>query len=375
VSAAGPWSRRRLLRGAAVVVVALLLAGAAFAVTRAVRDRYAVPTADLLDSATPSAPAPATTASPTPTAGAGITGPLDILLVGVDTRVRVPDWQPHADAVLLLHVPAGLDRAYLYSLPRDLLVDVPAFAPARFGGGRIKLTETMSYGSRVPGRSRPDPAQGFRLLTRTVSRYTGIESFDAAAVLNFPGFERLVNALDGVDIYVDQRVASLQRRPDGGYRTPNPYGEGYLGPQMVYEKGRQRLNGWQALDYARQRYLPGGAYTRQRHQQQLIKAIVREVADSGLARDPARLDAVLRAVATTLIFDGRGRSPVDFAYALRDLPPERITLVALPGTSVGGGGGYLGEQLTAVGRRFLRELAAGRVDAFLAGNPKLVIRN
>lgn len=363
--------RRRMLWAALAVVV--LLGGGAAVVTQIVRARYAVPTADLFGSASPSVSAQASpSTSPSPSPGEGITGPLNILIAGADTRVSVPGWEPHADAVLILHVPAGLQRGYLFSLPRDLVVTVPAFPRAGFGGGQMKLTEAMSRGSRVTGRQRPDPTQGFRLFADTVGRYTGIRRFDAGAVLTFGGFDELVDALGGVDLYVDQRVLSQHRRPDGRHRAPNPGGEGYLGPQMVYEKGQRRLNGWQALDYARQRYLTGGDYTRQRHQRQLVKALLRAAASRGLTTDPARMDATLRALGKALVFDGRGRTAVDYGYALRDLRPEDITLVGLPGGSIIQGGVYRGEQLTPVGRQFLEELTAGRVEAFVAAHPELV---
>src|SRR4051794_41085567 len=86
---AGSPARRRTLWIAAAAAVALLLGGAVALAGRVVRDRYAVPSADLLGSPTaPATPTPRPT--PSPTVGVGITGPLDILLVGLDTRVSVP---------------------------------------------------------------------------------------------------------------------------------------------------------------------------------------------------------------------------------------------------------------------------------------------
>jgi polyisoprenyl-teichoic acid--peptidoglycan teichoic acid transferase len=364
------WRRRKLV--ALIVGVALLLAGGGTALGLALRDRYEVPTADLFGSPSPSGPAPSP-ASPTPPKGAAIRGPLNILLVGVDTRESIPDWQPHADTVLVMHVTKGLDRAYLYSLPRDLLVDIPAFPKARFPGQRTKLTHAMSYGSRVPGSSKANTAQGFQLLAQTVSRYTGIARFDAGAVLSFRGMRQLVNALGGVDMYVDQRVASIHLKPDGSGRTRGASSTGYVGPQKVYPKGMQHLNGWQALDFARQRYgLPNGDYDRERHQRQLVKALVREVLSQNLVADPIKLDKVLRAVGKTLTFDGRGYSVYDFAYALRGVPADGIVLVGLPGRSVGSGGGYRGEQLDAVARQFFGAVKADTVDSFLRTHPKLV---
>lgn len=367
-------NRRRIVWLAATVAVMVLLAGTAFAANRfwgtdPGRAPAARPTGPSAPSATPSL-----TPSPTPDPGAGITGPLNLLLVGVDTRISRPGWEPHADAVLLLHVTRELDRAYLFALPRDLVVDVPRFAKADFPGERTKLTHAMSYGSRVPGKNkRPSTAQGFQLLSATVSAYTGIKRFDAGAILTFGGFDNLVDALGGVELYIDQRVVSQHREPDGTHRKLR--GGGYVGPQMVYEKGRRKLTGWQALDYARQRYTAGGAYTRQRHQQQLIKAMLQKILSQDLARDQARVEQVVRALGSALTFrSGSGREIIDFGYALSKLRPEALTLVALPGSGVGSGGSYQGEQLNTVGRKFISELRAGRAEAYLRANPKLVVR-
>ncbi|RLP90114.1 MULTISPECIES: LCP family protein [unclassified Micromonospora] len=362
--------RRWLLLGLAALAIVALVAAGAVVVTRltggSTPEGAAPP-------GSPSAPPAGTpSASPTgPPPGANITGPLNLLLVGVDTRVSVPGWEPHADAVLVLHVPKGLGRAYLFSLPRDLLVDIPAFPKADYSGGKTKLTHAMSFGSRVPGKPKqPSAAQGYELLRSTVSGYTGLR-IDAGAVLTFTGFDRLVTALGGVDVYIDQRVESLHRRPDGKYRESAP--GGYKGPQMVYEKGDRHLNGWQALDYARQRYITGGDYARQRHQQQLIRALTRKILDEGLARQPERVDQVVAALGDTLIYVG-GRRIVDLAYALSNVPEDRFVLVGLPGSGVGKGSAYRGEQLTSVGRKFITELRAGRADAYLAAHPTLRVK-
>ena len=79
------------------------------------------------------------------------------------------------------------------------------------------------------------------------------------------------------------------------------------------------------------------------------------------------------ALGDTLVYAG-GPRIVDFAYALGGLRRTGSTLVGLPGAGVGKGSAYRGEQLTTVGRKFLTELRAGRADAYLAANPKLVVK-
>jgi len=358
----------KILWAAAGVVVVLLLAGVGIAV--ALRGGSEEPAPVAAPSSGPPAPAP-TSASPAPPAGADITGPLDLLVLGVDTRVNIPDWQPHADAIMLLHVEADLKSGYLYSLPRDLRVDVPAFAKNGYDGGRHKLTEALSYGARVPDTDQADVSQGYQLLAQTISKYTGIKKFDAGAILTFDGLSKLTDALGGVTLKIDQKVVSQHRRPDGTARTLRSGGGGYVGPQATYLPGTRTLVGWQAIDYARQRYTAGGDYTRQRHQRQLVKALLTKAEGAGLATDPAKLQSVITALGDTLVFSG-DRTPLEYAYALRDLAPAKLTLVGLPGDGVYSNGDYIGEQLDSTGRDFLKAVAAGKPGPYLAKHPGLV---
>ncbi|MFG2010139.1 LCP family protein [Micromonospora sp. NPDC048868] len=299
-----------------------------------------------------------------------IKGPLNILLVGIDPRN--PEMPPLADSVMVLHVPAELDRAYLFSMPRDLIVEIPEFSRAEFNGGTDRLNAAMSYGSRVPG-GNPDAARGFELLATTVQNVTGITRFDAGAIINFNGFKKIVDAMGGVDMYIEREVRSEHREPDGKHRKGNPNGEGYVGPQAVYKKGNQHLSGWQALDYVRQRYpkngVPDGDYGRQRHQQQFVKAMAGQALSADVVTNPVKLDRVLRAAGQSLIFSGRGHGVVDFGLALKDIRPETIQMIKLPGGSVIENGEYRGEKFQPAVDDFFAALQKGQLDAFLVEHP------
>lgn len=370
-----PKVRLYLIIGAAAVI---LLGGGIFGGIKLLTNRVndAIPHADLFGPTSAPATVPGKTPTPSPTVqpGADIKGPLTILIAGVDTREDQPAWQPHADAVMILRVNADLQTAYMTSLPRDLVVNVPAFAPAGFPGERTKLTHSMSFGSVVPGSKRPNPAQGFQLFAKTVSAYTGINHFDAGAVLTFTGLRRLVDNIGGIDMYIDQQTASIHLAPDGRGRTRCGGCEhGVTGPAMTYKAGStMHLVGWQALDYARQRYLPGGDYTRQRHQRQLIKTIMAKILSQDYLSNPSKIQTLLSALGQTLVFDGRGHQPTDFAYALRKLTPDKITLIGLPGAAAHSGAAYIGENLNPIEAPFFAALNANTLPAFLAKNPSLV---
>jgi anionic cell wall polymer biosynthesis LytR-Cps2A-Psr (LCP) family protein len=309
-------------------------------------------------------------AGATPEPKSDIKGPLNILLVGIDPRQA--STPPLADSIMILHIPAGLDRAYLFSLPRDLRVDIPAFPKANYRGGNDRLNSAMSHGSIVTGKN-PDAARGFELLQSTISNYTGIKRFDAGAIINFGGFKKIVDAMGGVDMYVDADTKSEHLQPNGTPRPGNPNGNGYIGPQKEYKKGQTHLNGWQALDFVRQRKtLSDGDYGRQRHQQQFIKAMASQAFSRDVVTNPLKLDSVLRAAGQSLIFSGRGHSVADFAFALRGIRSDSITMIKLPHAGIGSSSNYQGEELKSPAPDFFASLGDGTVDNLVAAHPDLI---
>jgi anionic cell wall polymer biosynthesis LytR-Cps2A-Psr (LCP) family protein len=371
--------RIRLIALASVTAVVVLATGV-FVAVRLVAHRIdtVIPQADLFGTPTPSpsttAITPTPTPSPTPIPGADIKGPLNILILGEDTREGYPGSAPHNDANLIMHVSADLKTAYLTSLPRDLLVDIPAFAPSGSGASRTKLTHAMTYGSKVRGGGY-DTRQGFQLAFQTISNYTGIQHFDAGVLFSFTGMTNFVDAIGGIHIYVDERTVSIHHEPSGAGRPGCPScPHGMTGPQKVYEVGMNHMSGWHALDFARQRYgLVGTAYGRERHHRQIVRAAMAQLFDRNLVYNPFEADRILTALGKGVIFDGRGRTPSEFGYALRNLRPESVTLVGLPGGSVHSGGSYVGESLNApVKDSYFSFLVQDRLAEWVASNPSFV---
>ncbi len=307
--------------------------------------------------------------------GEDIEGPLNILLIGVDTRPSRPHEPARADAIILVHVSAELDRGYFISVPRDALVEIPPFPETGYLGGQDRINAAMFHGSRQQeGEELPDLARGFRLMQQTVRNLTGVEYFDAGAMVKFEGFVDIVDALGGITVELEEEIYSRHRQPDGSHR---PLGCGsYCGPQAYYPAGVNHLEGWQALDIARQRYgVDEGDYGRQSNQHVILRAIMEKAFSADIVTDPVALDRVLRAGGDALIFDGRGREPIDFAFALRNLRPGSIASITLPATGVGVGDGYQGEQLDPEAYALFEAVRADRLDEFLRSNPTLVDRS
>jgi anionic cell wall polymer biosynthesis LytR-Cps2A-Psr (LCP) family protein len=308
-----------------------------------------------------------------------IKGDQNILLVGIDPRTD--EQTPLSDSIIVAHIPAGLDQAYLFSIPRDLVVDIPAFEKTGFRGGRAKINAAMGFGSAV-GNGKHDVVQGFDLLARTVQQLTGIKKFDAGAILNFNGFKAIVDAMGGVTMKIDQNVKSEHLQPNGKPRprlarcAANNCDHPYYGPQATYKKGTYHLEGWQALDYVRQRYgLPNSDYDRQRHQQQFIKAMAKQALSKDVITSPGKLDKVLKAAGKALIFDGNGHSVVDWGLALKNIRSDNMTLIKLPGGGLFENGKYQGEQLAPNAEDFFTALKQDQLPAFLLNNPEYINNN
>lgn len=220
-----------------------------------------------------------------------IEGPLNYLLIGSDRRPNNPAEGQRADTIVIAHIPPGLGQAYLVSIPRDLRVEIPGY-------GTDKINAAYAYG-RAP------------LLSATVTELTGL-NFDGAAIIDFSGFQRVVDLLGGVTLCVDTRTRSIHT----GH---------------VFTEGCYEMSGAMALDYARQRYdLPAGDFDRQRHHQQLLKAIMVKASDTGLATNPLKLDQLIRAVGSSLTVDTNGVPLQDLVFAMRGLRASDLVGLQVP---------------------------------------------
>jgi LCP family protein required for cell wall assembly len=282
----------------AVGTVIVLLSVGTIVTVRVLATRYdkTVTRAPLLD--------PGVRVQPDPNNGlVAMVGPLNFLLLGSDARDNDPSNGQRSDTIILVHVPASMDRAYLISIPRDLRVHIPENPQTQFSGSTEKVNAAFNYGGGGIG--------GFQLLSKTLNQLIGIK-FDGAGIINFDGFQRAVNVLGGIDLCVDQETKSIHTG-------------------AVYQPGCQHLRPWQALDYVRQReLLPGGDYDRQRHQQQFLKALFENVLNQGIATNPVKLDQLIRAIGSSLTLDTGGVSLPEMVFSLKNIKPSSLVGIKVP---------------------------------------------
>jgi LCP family protein required for cell wall assembly len=241
--------------------------------------------------------------------GKELAGPINLLLLGVEEQGE----GARSDSILVLHIPASHDQAYLISFPRDTLVSVPGYWD-------MKITEAFDVGYDESGGEWGGGAQ---LIASVLSNLTGVQ-FDGAAIVNFGGFQKIIDELGGIELCIDTAAYSehlilVDGEPVGVGQARR---EGLYGEQVTYEEGCQTLPGWQALDYARQRKTladESGDYGRQRHQRQLLKAMADAIYSRDVVTNIGKLDGLIRAGGEALIVDTNQVPLADFVFTLKDV--------------------------------------------------------
>ena len=241
-----------------------------------------------------------------------VKGAQNILLIGSDSRSGDGNAQygrdsgtERSDTTILLHLAAGRRAATAMSLPRDLMVDVPACL--RPDGTRSEPTFAMfNYAFQVGGSA---------CTIRTVERLTDIR-VDHHVVVDFHGFKEMVDAVDGVQVClkepIDDKAAKLK-----------------------LPAGRVTLNGEQALGYVRARKsLGNGSDTdRMDRQQRFLGALVNKVQSNDVLLNPVKLYPVLDAATSSLTTDpdlASLRGLYELVRGLRHIRTERVQFLTVP---------------------------------------------
>jgi LCP family protein required for cell wall assembly len=241
-----------------------------------------------------------------------IEGGFNVLIVGSDTRVGQGDQFEFIDTELndvtiLVHVSENHDHAVVMSLPRDLLVDVPA-CPT--GEGTLSkprtmqpLNSTMSIG-------------GLPCVALTVEALTGLD-IGYAGLMTFTGVAQLSTAIGGVEVCVTAPLID----PWSGVYIP--------------EAGFHTLEGGQALAFLRTRkgVGDGSDLSRISSQQVYMAALVRTLQQDGLLNDLGKLYGVAHVASQNMVLStslGSVDVMVAMARALRGIPNENIIFLQYP---------------------------------------------
>jgi LCP family protein required for cell wall assembly len=248
---------------------------------------------------------PISQASPLPTitANAGLCGAphvMNILTIGTDARGNNYTYGL-ADVIRLVRIDFVNPKVTVLEMPRDLWVEIPDVADNLNGQDHEKLNQAYLYGNPGFGYT-DDPAEGPGLLARTLTLNFGTQ-IDHYAAVNMRTFEKIVNAVDGIDVTLPETV-------DGRTATDT-------NKRLLFLSGTHHLDGTQALTLARIRI--EGVFARAENQNRVLCAL----------RDKLTSPTVLTKI-PDLIRSFRGAIQTD-------LSPEQLGQLACIGTKIQSG--------------------------------------
>jgi len=162
---------------------------------------------------------------------------VNILAVGTDCAENIG----RADTIFVLSFSPKTKDTLLFSIPRDTRVMIP-------DRGMDKINHAFAFG-------------GIELLEETIEQFIGL-TIHYYGVIDFEGFQYLIDALGGIDINVEKDM----------------YYVDYAGSLKInLHSGQQTLDGEKALEYVRFRFDELGDLGRIQRQQNLINAVVDKV--------------------------------------------------------------------------------------------------
>lgn len=239
--------------------------------------------------------------------------PLNVLVMGSDTRQGQGAGFGSADLIegarsdttLLVHLSADRENVTVVSIPRDLMVTLPACTMA-------DGTTTYPYDDRFNAAFY---IGGPECTIRTVTELTGLP-IHHFVVVDFTAFERTIDALGGVDVCLTRPVDD----PLAGLDLP---------------AGVSRVDGAQGLAFVRARTSlgDGSDLARIERQQEFLASLVREATSSELLRDPLRMIRSLDAATQSLTMDADLAwlpTSAGLARSLAGIDPAGVSFVTYP---------------------------------------------
>ncbi|HJF46457.1 MAG TPA: LCP family protein [Limosilactobacillus oris] len=193
--------------------------------------------------------------------------PVSVLAMGTDVgALDRGNKGGNTDSIELFTINPKTKRITMTSIPRDTLVRVNTDDGADY----VKINAAYSIG-------------GPKQTVKQVSELLDVP-IDYYAVINMGVLKKVVNSLGGVEV-------------------DNPFAFTYEGHH--FKKGKQHLNGNEALKYSRMRYDdPNNDYGRQKRQQQILSSVIAKFKKSGSISSANKImDAVGDGVKTNIPID------------------------------------------------------------------------
>jgi len=218
---------------------------------------------------------------------------VNILLLGGDAGPG--RWNLRTDSMNLVSIDTETGDAAIIGVPRNLLKAPmpPGTLRQKFPRGFTDMISALfvwgSTHEKVVKEALGDTdVAGATLVTASIAELLGVP-IDAWVLVDMAGFIDLIDAFGGLDVFVPKRVPAPGNIPAGKHRLPK-----------YYEKGWQKMDGTDALAFARSRKADSDYY-RMARQRCLLASIAAQKGAGGVAKHwPSVSKVVAKRVRTNM---------------------------------------------------------------------------
>lgn len=186
-----------------------------------------------------------------------------------------------ADTIILGSLQPSTNKIAMMSLPRDLYVKSDEF-------GWSKINAVHAYAEKKY------PKQGGEIMSKFLNQTLNTE-IHYYAVIDFDGFEKLIDEFGGIDVYVDNDLID-NSYPIRGKENSYPIESRF--ERLNIKKGWQHFDGATALKYARSRHalgVEGSDFARSKRQQKILLALKDKILKYNLILNPGKISALFKA--------------------------------------------------------------------------------
>lgn len=206
----------------------------------------------------------------------------NILLLGTGNKNH--DGANLTDTIMVASLDHDLHTVSMLSIPRDLYIEVEGL----YGGNRINSIWELWAENDIYQNGTPEEEaykNSANVFTNTIADILGIPIHYYARI-DFNGFQDIVDAIGGIDVYINQDI----------YDPYYPAEDGTINYQtFAISAGNQHLDGETALKYVRSRKTTSD-FDRSSRQQQVLSAIKDKALSLGVLANPNKLKNIFTAV-------------------------------------------------------------------------------
>jgi len=213
------------------------------------------------------------------------------------------------DTIIFASFKPSTKQAAMISIPRDFVAELPGF-------GWYKINSANAYAEAR------NPGSGGEFTSQVVSKIFDLDVHYYITV-DFEGFVEIIDDLGGITIDIE-RTFNDYRYPIPGKETATTT-ERY--EHLYFEKGRQHMDGDEALRYARSRMaegIEGSDYARANRQQNVIVSIKDKVFSWQTLVNPYRISRLMENLGNHIKTNAEVWEIYQIYQLAKDMPSSNI---------------------------------------------------